>query len=77
MEGRDFWEGKTPCWDVMGCAPILKETCPAYLDRSRPCWDIPNTACDRLLGTESTCDVCTVYALYGPPANHGAALAAS
>ncbi len=77
MESGAFWEGKTPCWDIMECSPLLKETCPAYLDQGCPCWDILDTACDRLLGTESTCDVCAVYALYGPPANDGAALAGS
>ncbi len=43
-------------------------TCPAYDDCTRPCWEIPDTACDVLLGTEKTCDVCRVYKLYGPGA---------
>ncbi len=66
MSMADFWEGKVPCWLLTGCSELVRTTCPAYDNCTRPCWEIPDTACDVLLGTEKTCDVCRVYKLYGP-----------
>jgi MerR family transcriptional regulator/heat shock protein HspR len=29
-----------PCWDIRGCAPEAKESCPAWKERGLPCWDL-------------------------------------
>jgi hypothetical protein len=61
----DFWKGKTPCWEMMGCASYIFKRCPAYLDRSKPCWEIRDTLMDKVLGTEKSCDGCKVFLKYG------------
>lgn len=39
----DFWEGKTPCWEVYRCPEEIKIECPAFKYRSLPCWEIEGT----------------------------------
>ncbi len=66
----NFWAGKIPCWVIRQCIPEACQTCSAYLDQSRPCWEIDDTLCKKLLGLD-TCVSCEVYKLYGPEAkNH-------
>jgi len=60
----NFWEGKTPCWEWRDCTRSLCEKCPAFLDRSRPCWETENTICDSVLGTDRSCEICKVYLTY-------------
>ena len=59
---RDFWADKTPCWILRGCVEDACDTCDAFYDRARPCWE-QETLCKRLLDMES-CFACEVYRLY-------------
>jgi MerR family transcriptional regulator/heat shock protein HspR len=46
-----------PCWEIQGCSLEKMATCPGYLDRSTPCWDLA-----RQSGTNSRhCYECQVY----------------
>ena len=61
-----FWEGKTPCWDMLHCPETVKQECPAFQYHSLPCWQIEGTYCKLLdQGAEGTstdiCQVCRVY----------------
>ena len=29
-----------PCWDIKDCPPEARAKCPAWSDRSTPCWDL-------------------------------------
>ncbi|MEW5806818.1 MAG: hypothetical protein AB1756_05685 [Acidobacteriota bacterium] len=60
----DYWSGKIPCWEMRDCARIICEKCPAFQDRSRPCWEIEDTLCDKIMGTEKSCQICNVYLKY-------------
>ena len=64
----DFWSGKTPCWDFLGCAERIYTECPAYQDRERPCWEVAGTQCRKILDFEWECRDCKVFLLYGHPA---------
>ena len=64
LRKSSFWDGKTPCWELRNCILEVCQTCPAYLDQSRPCWRIKGTLCKKLLD-KSTCFVCEVYERYG------------
>ncbi len=71
MEGRyggnelpNFWEGKDPCWIILGCSKYVNEDCPAYLYQERPCWEIAYTKCEILLGIKRDCKSCKVFKLY-------------
>jgi hypothetical protein len=65
-----FWEGKTPCWEVLRCPEHLKAECPAFRFQSMPCWQIEGTycklsaSCQRGDNTE-ICQVCRVYKRWG------------
>lgn len=67
-----FWEGKTPCWKMCHCPPMIKEECPAPNYPVLPCWEIEGTWCklqntpSGMSGTDtSICKVCRVYKTYG------------
>ncbi len=65
-----FWEGKTPCWEMFRCPEAVKNECPAFRYRTRPCWQIEGTYSKlhdygtRGDGTE-ICENCRVYKRWG------------
>lgn len=59
---KGFWADKAPCWKLRDCVPEACQQCEAYLDQSRPCWEL-DTLCKELLDIE-TCDCCRVYRCY-------------
>jgi hypothetical protein len=61
-----FWEGKTPCWEMLHCPEPIKNECSAFKHQTLPCWQIEGTYCKVLnQGIEGTgtdiCRVCRVY----------------
>jgi MerR family transcriptional regulator/heat shock protein HspR len=34
-----------PCWDLLPCSPQMRRNCPAYEERTRPCWMIKGLPC--------------------------------
>ena len=67
-ELKSFWEGKTACWQMCHCPPMIREDCPATRFTHLPCWEIEGTYCklklvgQQLVGTDtSICEVCRVY----------------
>ncbi len=68
--GKGFWEGKTPCWEMFRCPEAIKNECPAFKERSFPCWEIEGTYCklynygEKGDNTE-VCRVCRIYNRYG------------
>ncbi len=65
-----FWEGKTPCWEISRCPEAIKIECPAFKDRSLPCWEMQGTYCkvdapDTTGLDTSICEICEVYKRYG------------
>jgi len=66
----DFWQGKTPCWEMCHCPEVIKSECPAPKYRSLPCWEIEGTylklTADGTSGQDaSICRVCRVYKRWG------------
>ena len=67
---QEFWEGKTPCWEMCHCPPMIREDCPAPKYRFLPCWQIEGTYCklDDYGATgrdTSICELCRVYKKWG------------
>jgi len=65
-----FWEGKTPCWEMVRCPEAIKIDCPAFKYRSLPCWEIQGTysklnASGSIGLDTSICKICLVYKRYG------------
>ncbi|MBM3156215.1 MAG: hypothetical protein FJ004_02890 [Chloroflexi bacterium] len=72
VEVSDFWAGKSPCWEMCHCPPVIKVDCPANKFTSLPCWEIEGTYCKLqqkgavLSGTDtSICESCRVHKKYG------------
>ena len=68
----NFWETRTPCWQMSHCPPQIYEDCPAYRNRSLACWEVEGTYCKLTMegghasGRDTTiCQVCRVYKKYG------------
>lgn len=61
----NFWDGKIACWEMRDCADNVCKRCPAYHDRTKPCWEIEDTLCDEILGTKKSCELCNVFLKYG------------
>jgi len=66
----DFWQGKTPCWEMCHCPEVIKSECPAPKYPSFPCWEIEGTYCklttDGTSGRDiSICQVCRVHKQWG------------
>ena len=68
--GLGFWEGKTPCWEMLHCPEAMRNKCPAFKYRTPPCWQIEGTYCKlfdygaRGDGAE-ICENCRVYKRWG------------
>ena len=61
----NFWDGKEPCWAIMGCSKFNYPFCPAYLRPEIPCWKQAYTQSERLLGIKRECSYCRVNRRYG------------
>jgi hypothetical protein len=72
VEVSDFWAGKSPCWEMCRCPPVMKNDCPANRFTSLPCWEIEGTYCKlqqkgpSVTGTDTgICEICRVHKKYG------------
>lgn len=68
-EPINFWQDKTPCWELCHCPEVIKSQCPASKYPSLPCWEIEGTYLklddDVNKGDDnSICQVCRVYKKY-------------
>ncbi len=48
----------TPCWEIKKCPREKRDTCSAYVDRTKPCWERANTACAR---AKNQCENCEIF----------------
>ena len=46
-----------PCWDIQGCTPEVRDACCAFVDRSKPCWELVHRHCKDGKG----CEKCVVF----------------
>lgn len=60
----NFWSGKIPCWEFIGCEEPIYSQCPAYQNRERPCWEVADTQCRKVLRFEWECRDCKVFRRY-------------
>ena len=64
-----FWKDKTPCWEMTHCPEVIKIECPAFKNRSLPCWETEGTYCKLdfygvLDQDTSICKLCSTYKRY-------------
>lgn len=48
-----------PCWEITTCSEELKEKCSAFIDKTKPCWELNRMICNRESG--KICEDCVVY----------------
>ena len=46
-----------PCWEIQVCPEEKRNTCSAYIDKSKPCWEVARTRCKSGID----CEKCIVY----------------
>jgi MerR family transcriptional regulator/heat shock protein HspR len=48
-----------PCWEITECSEERRSSCSAYIDRSKPCWELNRMICHKASGR--LCEDCVVY----------------
>lgn len=48
-----------PCWEITGCSEERRNKCSAYIDRTKPCWELNRMICQRESGR--ICEDCVVF----------------
>ncbi len=48
-----------PCWEITMCSDERKSKCSAYIDKTKPCWELNRMICNRENG--KICEDCVVF----------------
>jgi len=48
-----------PCWEITQCSEERRNACSAFIDKSKPCWELNRMICNRTSGR--ICEDCIVY----------------
>lgn len=48
-----------PCWEITECSEERREKCSAYIDKTKPCWELNRMICQRESGR--ICEDCVVF----------------
>jgi MerR family transcriptional regulator/heat shock protein HspR len=48
-----------PCWEITECSEDRRNKCTAYIDRTKPCWELNRMICNKESGR--VCEDCVVY----------------
>ncbi|MFZ5905783.1 MAG: MerR family transcriptional regulator [Nitrospirota bacterium] len=48
-----------PCWELMQCPEDERNRCIAFVDRTKPCWELSRRICNQNGG--KTCETCIAY----------------
>lgn len=48
-----------PCWEITVCSEERKNKCSAFIDKTKPCWELNRMICNRENG--KICEDCVVY----------------
>lgn len=48
-----------PCWELTACSDDRKDKCSAFIDKTKPCWELNRMICNTQSGR--ICEDCIVY----------------
>jgi MerR family transcriptional regulator/heat shock protein HspR len=48
-----------PCWEITECSEDRRNKCSAFIDKTKPCWELNRMICNRETG--KICEDCVVY----------------
>lgn len=54
-----------PCWEITGCHDDRKKRCSAFINKTRPCWELNRMICNREAGKD--CEDCVVFLAHHKP----------
>ncbi|RJQ21060.1 MAG: MerR family transcriptional regulator [Nitrospiraceae bacterium] len=56
-----------PCWEINECPKETREKCLAFIEKSKPCWELNRRICEQSSG--KLCKDCIVYLSRGKKGN--------
>ncbi|MDP2166947.1 MAG: MerR family transcriptional regulator [Thermodesulfovibrionales bacterium] len=59
IEGIKKLLNYAPCWEMTQCSEERRSVCSAYIDKTKPCWELNRMICNR--NTGKICEDCVVY----------------
>lgn len=59
IEGIKKLLNYAPCWEITACSEERKNKCSAFIDKTKPCWELNRMICNRETG--KICEDCIVY----------------
>lgn len=48
-----------PCWEITECSDDRRTKCSAFIDKTKPCWELNRMICNKESG--KICEDCVVY----------------
>lgn len=48
-----------PCWEITACPEEKRTKCTAFIDKTKPCWELNRTICNKEAG--KACEDCVVF----------------
>ncbi len=48
-----------PCWEITQCSEEKRKNCSAFIDKSKPCWELNRMICQK--NSNKVCEDCIVY----------------
>jgi MerR family transcriptional regulator/heat shock protein HspR len=48
-----------PCWELTGCPEPERGKCSAFIDKTKPCWELNRSICR--IKPSKTCENCSVF----------------
>ena len=65
-----YWQGKTPCWEMLHCPETMRKQCPVFQHLTTPGWEVGGLYCQlfdsRQMGVfTDVCRLCRVYKKWG------------
>lgn len=59
IEGIKMLLNYAPCWEITECSKELKDKCSAFIDKTKPCWELNRMICKKESG--KICEDCVVF----------------
>jgi MerR family transcriptional regulator/heat shock protein HspR len=48
-----------PCWELTGCPDPERKKCSAYIDKTKPCWELNRSICR--INSSRACEQCAIF----------------
>lgn len=59
IEGLKKLLDYAPCWEIKECPPERRDRCSAFVDKSKPCYELNRTRCNK--EKDQYCEDCIIY----------------